>query len=400
MNKSSILPYGKQSIDDDDIAAVEAVLRGDFLTTGPAVPAFEASFAAVCAAPHAIACSSGTAALHMAALAAGVAPGTAVIVPSITFLATANVAIFAGAEVVFADVDPDNGLMRPSDFEEALSRSKQAGATVRAVFPVHVGGQMADMEAIYEIASRHDCRVIEDACHALGSTYHDHRAGEGAHSDMAAFSFHPVKTIAMGEGGAVTTRKPEIAERLRLLRNHGMVRDAGAFELPEQALDRKGDANPWYYEMPDIGLNYRASDIHCALGNSQLKKLGQFVAQRRTLADQYDRLIDWETLPAERIKLMPGMAPCWHLYTILIDFERLGCDRASVMHELQERGVGTQVHYIPLHLQPFYRRRYGLASLPGAERYYERCLSLPLFPAMGSGDVDHVVDAISHVLGQ
>lgn len=399
MEKPNILPYGKQSIDDDDIAAVTAVLRGDFLTTGPAVPAFEESFGRACDVPHAVACSSGTAALHIAALAAGVAPGTTTIVPSITFLATANVAILAGAEVIFADVDPENGLMRPSDLEEAFSRAEQTGANIQAVFPVHVGGQMADIEAISEIAARHGCRVIEDACHALGSSYGDHRAGDGAHSDMAAFSFHPVKTIAMGEGGAVTTRDPEIADRLRQLRSHGMIRDASAFELSEQAFDGDGDVNPWYYEMPEIGLNYRASDIHCALGRSQLRKLNGFVAKRRALAAQYDQHVDWENLPARRIKLMPDMAPCWHLYTILIDFDRAGLDRASVMRQLRERGVGTQVHYIPLHMQPFYRRRYGVQSIPGAERYYEQCLSLPLFPAMESDDVECVVEALSDVLG-
>ena len=398
MEKSAFLPYGIQSIDDDDIAAVTAVLRGDFLTTGPAVATFEESFAGACNVAHAVACSSGTAALHMSALAAGVRPGTTTIVPSITFLAAANVAILAGAEVVFADVDPENGLMRPSDFEEALSRAGQTGGDVQAVFPVHVGGQMVDMEAIAEIAGQRGCRVIEDACHALGSSYQDHRVGDGAHSDMATFSFHPVKTIAMGEGGAVTTRDPEIANRLRQLRSHGMVRDADAFELTEQAFDGNSGVNPWYYEMPEIGLNYRVSDIHCALGNSQLKKLDRFVTQRRALAAQYDQQIDWENLPAHRIKLMPDMAPCWHLYTILVDFNRAGLNRATVMHQLRDRGVGTQVHYIPLHLQPFYRRRYGLQSLPGAERYYEGCLSLPLFPAMDSADVDRVVEALSDVL--
>ena len=398
MEAPTILPYGKQSIDEDDIAAVTAALRGDFLTTGPAVAAFEENFAKACNVAHAVACSSGTAALHIAALAAGVAPGTTTIVPSITFLATANVAILSGAEVVFADVDPENGLMRPSDFEEALSRAEQSGARVQAVFPVHVGGQIADIEAISEMAIRRDCRVIEDACHALGSRYQNHLVGDGTYSDMATFSFHPVKTIAMGEGGAVTTRDPEIAEKLRQLRSHGMTREAGAFKHPEQAFDARGEANPWYYEMPEIGLNYRASDIHCALGNSQLKKLDKFIAQRRSLVARYDQQIDWDNLPAKRIKLMPDMEPCWHLYTILIDFDRAGMDRATVMNRLLERGVGTQVHYIPLHMQPFYRRRYGTLSLPGAERYYENCLSLPLFPAMENRDVNRVIDVLQDVL--
>jgi UDP-4-amino-4,6-dideoxy-N-acetyl-beta-L-altrosamine transaminase len=394
-----MLPYGRQMIDDVDVAAVAKVLKSDFLTTGPAVVEFEEKFAAECAAPHAVACSSGTAALHMAAIASGLKPGDTAIVPAVTFLATATTAVLAGAEIVFSDVDPGNGLMRPEDLEHALDRAAESGGEVRTVFPVHVGGQMADMAAISEIAETNDCRVVEDACHALGTRRGDRRAGDCQESDMAIFSFHPVKTIAMGEGGAVTTRDAALAETLRRIRNHGIVRNPDDFKIAEQAFDANGAPNPWYYEMHEIGLNYRASDILCALGVSQLSKLQAFADKRRSLAARYDAALEGSGLPLKRIAVQPDTDACWHLYTVLIDFEKVGKDRASVMHALSERGVGTQVHYIPLHLQPFYRRRYGDQSLPGAERYYDRCLSLPLFPAMESDDVDLVVNSLQAALG-
>ena len=394
-----MLPYGRQLIDDADIAAVAEVLKSDFLTTGPVVAEFEEKFAAECGVPHAVACSSGTAALHMAAIASGIRPGDTAIVPAITFLATATTAVLAGAEIVFADVDPQNGLMRPEDLENALDRARNSGGEPRAVFPVHVGGQMADMEAIAAIADKHGCRVIEDACHALGTCYKDRRAGDCRDSDMATFSFHPVKTIAMGEGGAVTTRDGALAETLCRIRNHGMIRTPDDFQIAEQAFDNNGTPNPWYYEMHEIGLNYRASDILCALGVSQLSKLKTFATKRRSLAARYDAALKDSDLPLKRIALQPNTDACWHLYTVLIDFKQAQQDRARVMHALADRGVGTQVHYIPLHLQPFYRRRYGDQSLAGAEHYYDRCLSLPLFPAMETSDVDHVVEALHAVLG-
>ena len=394
-----MLPYSRQSIDEADIAAVARVLRSDFLTTGPTVVEFEEKFAAECAVPHAVACSSGTAALHMAAIASGIKPGDTAIIPTVTFLATATTALLAGAEIVFSDVDPESGLMRPEDLEHALNRAAMHSGKTRTVFPVHIGGQMADMATISEIAEKHGCRVVEDACHALGTRYGDRRAGDCQESDMAIFSFHPVKTIAMGEGGAVTTRDAALAETLRRIRNHGLVRNPEDFQIAEQALDANGGANPWYYEMHEIGLNYRASDILCALGISQLSKLQAFANKRRSLAAQYDAALEGSDLPLKRIAIKPDTDACWHLYTVLIDFEKAGKDRAEVMNALSERGVGTQVHYIPLHLQPFYRRRYGGQSLPGAERYYERCLSLPLFPAMETDDINLVMESLHTVLG-
>lgn len=383
-----MLPYGRQSIDDDDIAAVTQALRADFLTTGPTVEAFETAFAQTVGAQHAVACSNGTAALHLAMLALDVQPGEVVIAPSVTFLATANCARFVGAEVVFADVDPASGLMTPATLEEALTRLD--GRRLRAVLPVHLRGDTAELPAIEALARSADAVLVEDAPHALGSSLKFgntvERVGDCAHSAMATFSFHPVKTIATGEGGMVTTNDARIAERLRRLRSHGMIKPEG------------GD--PWWYEMPEIGFNYRLPDILCALGLSQLAKLDRFAARRRALAARYE-----EALKPLAPLVVQAARPDWsdpvlHLMVALIDFPAAGLTRREVVEALRARGVGTQVHYIPVHTQPYYRERYGELELPGAQAWYERCLSLPLYPGMADEDVDHVVAALAEVLGR
>jgi len=395
------LSYGRQSIDDDDIAAVADVLRGNFLTTGPTAGKFEQAFARAVDAPFAVVCSSGTAALHLAVLALDIGAGDSVVVPSMTFVATANVARLAGAEVVFADVDPDTGLLTPATLEAALKRDT---GKAKAVFPVHLNGQAAAMPEIAAIARRAGLKVVEDACHALGTTYNDKAAavtvGSAAHSDLSCFSFHPVKTIAMGEGGAVTGRNPALAERLARLRNHGMEQRPEVFESPERARDAGGEANTWYYEMPEVGLNYRASDIHCALGLSQLAKLEKFVAKRKVLTARYDELLRDLAPALKPVRRLPGCNPVLHLYAVLIDFKAVGRSRAQVMKALKARNVGTQVHYVPVHMQPYYRKRYGDLDLPGARAYYECCLSLPLYPAMDLEEADLVVDALKGVLAR
>lgn len=396
-----MIPYGRQTIDDDDIAAVTEVLRGEMLTGGPAVARFEAALASAVEAPHAIACSNGTAALHLAVLALDLGPGDVVIVPTLTFLATANAVRLAGAEVLFADVDPDTGLMTPQTLRDALARFDGEGA-VRAVIPVHLNGQSCAMPGIAEIAAENGLAVIEDACHALGGTQvnAEQRAAVGATawSSMACFSFHPVKAIAMGEGGAVTTRDPGLARRLKQLRSHGMTRDPSDFTQQDQAFDESDQANPWYYEMPEVGLNYRACDLQCALGESQLRKLPAFLERRRALAARYDKLL---TDRANYLRPVPRSQPetdGWHLYPVLIDFAALGISRAKVMGRLRDAEIGTQVHYIPVHRQPYYRSLYPGLTLPGADSYYERCLSLPLFPAMRDEDVDNIVEALCDIL--
>lgn len=382
-----MLPYGRQTIDEDDIAAVAQALRGDFLTTGPTVEAFEDAFADQVGAQHAVACSNGTAALHLAMLALEVQPGEAVIAPSITFLATANCARFVGAEVVFADVDPQTGLMTPGALAEAMTRLD--GRRLRAVLPVHLRGDTAELPALEAMAKSANAVLVEDAPHALGSSLKFgntvQRVGDCAHSAMATFSFHPVKTIATGEGGMVTTNDARLAERLRRLRSHGMIR-------PQ-------DGDPWWYEMPEIGFNYRLPDILCALGISQLAKLDAFAARRRILAARYEAALK-PLAPLVVQATRPDWSdPVLHLMVALIDFEAAGRSRREVVEALRARGVGTQVHYIPVHTQPYYRQRYGERALPGADAWYARCLSLPLYPGMADDDVDRVVAALADVLG-
>ena len=383
---SGFLPYGRQTIDDDDVAAVAAALRDDFLTTGPRVEAFEQAFAETVGANHAVACSNGTAALHLAMLGLSVGEGDVCIVPSITFLATANCARYVGAEVVFADVDPASGLMTEATLADAIARC--AGRKIAAVLPVHLRGDVCDLPAIRRLADGVGAAVVEDACHALGSRMtfagQPASAGDGRWGDLAVFSFHPVKTLTTGEGGMVTAREPALAERLRLMRSHGMIRPPGA--------------DPWVYEMPEPGFNYRLPDVLCALGLSQLAKLNGFVARRRALAARYERALG-PLAPRVRLAARPAWSdPALHLLTVLIDFAGAGKTRAEVMAGLRERGIGSQVHYIPVHAQPYYRERYGELALPGAGAWYAQCLTLPLFPAMEDGDVDRVVGALAEVL--
>jgi UDP-4-amino-4,6-dideoxy-N-acetyl-beta-L-altrosamine transaminase len=394
------LPYGRQLIEDDDIAAVSAALRSDYLTTGPAVEAFECAFAEKVGARHAVACNSGTAALHLATLALGLRPGDWLVVPSLTFLATANAARFVGAEVQFADVDPERGLMTAETLAAALRQAKAAGRAVKAISVVHLAGRVADLPAIAAIAKAYDLPLIEDACHALGTTFGgisttNTRVGDGSHGTLATFSFHPVKTIAVGEGGMVTTNDTRLAERMRVERNHGMIRQPEQMRDQAAAREADGAARPWYYEMHEVGLNYRLPDVLCALGLSQLAKLDRFVARRRELARLYDEAL---RPLAPLVRPVPPVADCnpaLHLYSVLIDFDRIKMNRTQLMTSLRERGIGTQVHYIPVHRQPYYRDLYGEMNLPGADAYYHRELSLPLYPAMTDGDARRVVENLT-----
>jgi UDP-4-amino-4,6-dideoxy-N-acetyl-beta-L-altrosamine transaminase len=399
----AFLPYGRQLIDDDDIATVSSALRGEFLTTGPLVEKFERMLARTIGARDTVACSSGTAALYIAARALGLGAGHTVIVPSITFLATASAPHLAGAEIVFADVDPQSGLMRAQDLEAALARAPQKRAD--AVFPVHYAGQSCDMAPIAEIARAKTMKIVEDAAHALGTVWRSddgavQSVGANEFSDLTIFSFHPVKTVAMGEGGAVSTNDPELLRRLKQARNHGITREPLEFKRVDASFDSTGAVHPWYYELESPGFNWRISDINCALGISQLSKLQRFINARRRLAECYDELLAPLAPLVKPLKRDPRSLTAWHIYAVRIDFEEARVERAEVMRGMATDGIGTQVHYIPVHRQPYYAQRYGAHSLPGAESYYASTLTLPLHPAMSEADVVRVVAALKkQILG-
>jgi dTDP-4-amino-4,6-dideoxygalactose transaminase len=330
----------------------------------------------------------------------GIGPGDFVVVPSITFLATANCARYVGAEVLFADVDPQTGLITAETLQAALARA--GGGKVRAALPVHLAGRTVDMAALSEISERENFALVEDAAHAIGSQYRVNGklepVGNCRFSKMTVFSFHPVKTIAMGEGGAITTNDDRLQVSLASLRSHGMTRDPQHLAQPEMGLDAQGRLNPWYYEMLQPGYNYRATDIQCALGLSQLRKLDRYAKRRRQLIDRYRQQLQ----PLQPLVFGPAAPsdcePAWHLCAVRIDFQAAKTDRATLMAKLRTDGIGTQVHYIPVHQQPYYRQRYGDLRLPGADAYYQSCLSLPLFPAMTDGDVVRVVNALARAL--
>jgi len=398
---SDLTNYGKHFIDQEDIDAVLDVLRDGLLTCGPMVPRFEKSLADFVGAKHALACSNGTAALHMATKLS-ISSGQAAIVPSITFLATANAVCYNGGEVIFADVDPNTGLMSPQHFEQALVEAKEHDVTT--VIPVHLAGQCENMEEIAAIARHHSITVIEDACHALGSKYisasgDSYPIGNCHLSDMSVFSFHPVKNIATGEGGVITCNNDKFTEKLQKMRSHGMLRDTEDFIDLDAALDSKGSPNPWYYEMQELGFNYRLTDIQAALGLAQLEKLTRFTKKRQELRDYYNQLIKSYAPLLKPTQSLSCSEPAWHIYTVLIEFDELNRERSEVMHSLKKRGIGSQVHYIPVYRQPFYVKRNGNISLEGAENYYQRTLTLPLFYSMSFKDVDYVVEQLINLLG-
>lgn len=384
-SQEKFLPYGRQVIDEADIEAVVRVLRSDYLTTGPEVEAFERALAKKVGARFAVALCNGTAALHAACFAADIGPDDNVIVPAITFLATANCVRYVGSEPVFVDVSPTSGLVEPEHIERRLEK------TTKAVIPVHLTGRPVDLAPIAKAAQSKGAIVIEDAAHALGASYRGETIGSCRYSDMTVFSFHPVKHVTTGEGGAVTTNDEGLARRLRLFRNHGMVHD--------QAELQRTSPGPWYYEQHALGFNYRITDIQCALGSSQLAKLDGFIERRRDIAAQYDQLLESVDGVTPIDGGVEGANSAYHLYSVLMDFDGLGLTRAEVMVALRERGVGSQVHYIPVPSQPYYEARGWRADdFPGALSYSAHTLSLPMFPSMSDRDIAQVVDALGEVL--
>lgn len=389
------LGYGRQSIDRADVDAVVAVLQGDFLTQGPAVERFEAALAERVGARHAVAVSNGTAALHLACLAAGIGSGDVGLTSAITFAASANCLLYAGAEAGFVDIDPETLGMSVAALRQALA----ARPEIKALIPVDFGGLAGNAAAIHALAGHRV--VIEDGAQAFGATYESGQpVGCGAYSQMTIFSFHPVKSITTGEGGAVVTNDAELAHRLRMLRSHGMERDPARFVAHDATED--GRVKPWFHEQQMLGFNYRMTDLQAALGLSQLAKLDGFLRRRRAIAARYDAAFG--SLPHVRL---PQSAPAdrarsaLHLYLALFDFEALGTTRTAFMTRLKAAGVGSQVHYIPVYRHPYYARRYAVdpGAFPVAERYYGSCLSLPLFPGMTDEDVEHVIATVREAVG-
>jgi perosamine synthetase len=375
-----MIPYGRQSISEEDIAAVVDVLRSDWLTQGPMVERFENAVAEYCGAKYAVAVSNGTAALHLTALAAGFQAGDEVITSPITFVASANCIVYSGATPVFADINPQTYCIDPTEIEKKITPN------TKGLIPVHFAGQPCDMSSIARIAKEHELIVIEDAAHAIGASYtvdgRRYKVGCCAHSDMTIFSFHPVKHITTGEGGLITTNSKTLYEKLCLLRTHGITKD------PDKLQRNDG---PWYYEQQALGFNYRITDIQCALGLSQLKRLDQFVASRKAIVSQYN-----DAFSGHAELVIPHQSEnadsSWHLYML----GSRTIDRAEAFDSLRQKGIGVNVHYSPVHLQPYYRETYDCreGDFRHAEKYYRGIITLPLYPDMTANQIRCVIDSV------
>ena len=378
--RETLLPYGRQSINEDDMQAVVEVLRSDWLTTGPKVAEFEEAFAAWVGARHAVSFSSGTAALHGAAFAAGIGAGDEAITSPLTFAATANCILYQGGKPVFADICPDTLNLDPERVTELITKRTQA------ILPVDYAGHPADLDAFLHIAERHGLIVIEDACHGLGAEYRGKRVGSIAH--MTVFSFHPVKHLTTGEGGMVTTDNPQFADKLRIFRNHG---------ISSNARDRQ-HAGQWHYEMILLGFNYRLPDIACALGLRQLTKLEENLHRRREIAARYTQAFA-EISGVDIPRVRPEATSAWHLYPIRVNAANLGASRDEIFRALRAENIGVNVHYIPVHLHPYYKQSFGfrMGEYPIAEAAYEQLISLPMFHGMSDRDVEDVIAAVHKV---
>ncbi len=384
-----MIPYGRQDISQEDIDAVVAVLKSDFLTQGPAVPAFERSVMAATHAPFAVAVSSATAALHIACLALDLGAGDMFWTSPNTFIASSNAALYCGATVDFVDINPRTYCMSVDALTVKLAAAEKVGRLPQVVMPVHFGGQSCDMQAIHALGQRYKFRIIEDASHAIGATYRDGMVGDCRFSDICVFSFHPVKIVTTAEGGICTTRDGELATRLAELRSHGMTRDPARMEWESEG--------PWYYQQIVLGLNYRITDMQAALGTSQMKRLQPFIAERHRLAKRYDALL--ADLPVITPWQHPDSHSALHLYPIRLRLDRIGTTRRAVFDAMRAGGVGVNVHYIPVHLQPFYRKLgFVPGQFPEAEAYYSEALTLPLYATLTDGQQDEVVAVLKGTL--
>ena len=378
--------YGHQHITEDDIAAVQAVLASDFLTQGPAVERFERTVADYCGAAHAVAVSNATAALHIACQAAGLGKGDVLWTSPVTFVASANCARYCGADVDFVDIDDKTYNMSAAALEKKLKTAKKLP---KVVVPVHLAGQSCAMQRIWELSREYGFTVIEDASHAIGGSYQNDQVGSCAYSDMTVFSFHPVKIITTGEGGMVLTNRQELCDTLQLYRSHGITRDPSRMT--------RGADEPWYYEQIALGCNYRMTDLQAALGASQMTKLDAFVARRRQLVPRYHEKLNG--LPIRTPYCLPEANPSWHLYIVRLDLDRVKKSKQEIFAGMKEHGVMLNLHYIPVHLQPYYRELgFGDGDFPVSEQYYREALTLPLYYDLTDAQQDEIIAALRDVL--
>lgn len=388
---AAYIPYGRQDVSESDIQAVVEVLRSEWLTQGPAVPRFEQAVAGHCGVAHAVAANSATSALHLACLALDLGPGDALWTSSNTFVATANCALYCGARVDFVDIDPRTYNLSADALEAKLVAAEKSGHLPKVVVPVHFAGQPCEMRRIRALGQRYGFRIIEDASHAIGGEYLGEHIGNCRYSDITVFSFHPVKIITTGEGGMVLTNDPELAARMALLRSHGTTREPG-----QMTHDADG---PWYYQQIDLGYNYRMTDLQAALGTSQMARLDGFVARRRALAARYDAML--AGLPLATPWQHADGRSAFHLYPVRLKLDEIGRSRREIFEALRAAGIGVNVHYIPVHTQPFYRKLgFRAGDFPEAERHYAEAISLPLYAALADAQQDEVIAALKKVLAQ
>lgn len=385
------IPYGRQHISQDDIDAVVAVLRSDFITQGPGVPEFERVVAEYTGAAHGVAVNSATSALHLACLALGLGPGDIAWTSPNTFVASANCARYCGADVDFVDIDPKTWNMCPQKLAEKLEAAEKTGKLPKIVIPVHLCGQSCDMAAIHHLSQKYGFRIIEDASHAIGGRYRNEPVGNCRYSDITVFSFHPVKIITTAEGGMTMTNSEELAERMQLLRTHGITRDPEAM--------RGEPDGPWYYEQLELGYNYRMTDIQAALGISQMNRLDEFVTRRNQLAKHYDDLL--VALPVQRSKLIDDAYSSWHLYPIRLQLDQIEASHRQVFEAMRDSKIGVNLHYIPVHMQPYYQDMgFVEGQFPEAESYGRQAISMPMFPTMTDDQQQTAVNALQRALGR
>lgn len=384
-----MIPYGRQDITPADVDAVAEILRSDFLTQGPAVPAFEKAVADKVGAQHALAMNSATSALHVACLALGLGPGDRLWTSPVTFVASANCGLYCGATVDFVDIDPETYNLCPAALEQKLVMAEREGTLPKIVIPVHLCGQSCDMEAIYALSQRYGFKIIEDASHAIGGNYKNEPIGKGRYSDITVFSFHPVKIITTGEGGMALTNDAALASRMGLLRSHGITRDA--------ALMTHAPDGPWYYQQIDLGFNYRMTDIQAALGLSQLTRLDTYVAARHEVALKYHQALS--ELPLQLPHQRGDTYSSYHLYVIRLKLDQIRKTHREIFEALRAGGIGVNLHYIPVYRQPYYAQMgFNRADFPAAEHYYAEAISLPMYATLTEAQQQQVIDTLRRIL--